>query len=241
MLPVQLRRPIGLVVAAMLGALIVPLAARPARANHGTFPVSTGIYRIPYADGTAMTISFDHHNHGGPPGANQGNNRIDMVADSPPATVVAAASGVVMAIVDIHGDSNNLGDGLDVNGNAGQVLGDGVTVHADALEHSCQDASEDADGDGVLDAGEDLDGNGVLDTSIPNSAVIGLCQNYNNYVWIVHPNGEWSKYTHMATGSITGAPGNLSVGDTVLVGQPLGIEADIGRAGSRHLHHEVAI
>jgi hypothetical protein len=45
----------------------------------------------------------------------------------------------------------------------------------------------------------------------------------------------------MQTGSITGAPGNLSVGDTVMVGQPLGIEADIGSATGRHLHHEVAV
>ena len=235
---VQVRSTVGL---AVVAALVVPLMPSRASANHGTFPVSVGIYRIPYANGTAMTVSFDHHNHGGPAGANQGNDRIDMVADSPPATVVAAASGVVMAIVDIHGDSNNLGDGLDVNGLSGQLLGDGVTVHTDALEHSCQDASEDADSDGVLDVGEDLNGNGTLDTSIPNSAVIGLCQNYNNYIWIEHPNGEWSKYTHMATGSITGPPGNLSVGDTVLVGQVLGTEADIGRAGGRHLHHEVAL
>ena len=239
---VRVRRLIGVAVVASVGTLVVPLASPTANANHATpFPVSAAIYRIPYADGTTMAVSFDHHNHGGPAGANQGNDRIDMVADSPPATVVAAASGVVMAIVDIHGDSNNLGDGLDVNGNSGQLLGDGVTVHTDALEHSCQDASEDLDNDGVLDPGEDLDGNGNLDTSIANSAVIGLCQNYNNYIWIEHPNGEWSKYTHMRTGSITGAPANLSVGDTVLVGQTLGIEADIGRAGGRHLHHEIAL
>ena len=226
--------------AALVGALVVPLISLPpASAGHGPFPVSTAIYRIPYADGTLLTVSQDHHNHGA--GNNQGNDRIDMVAGAPPATVVAAASGTVMAIVDIHGNSNGNGNSLDINGQSGQLLSDGVTAHTDALEHSCQDATEDTDGDTVLDPGEDLDGNGNLDTAIPSTAAIGLCQQYNNYVWIRHPNGEWSKYTHMATGSVTGAPGNLSVGDTVLVGQALGIEADIGRATGRHLHHEVAI
>ena len=227
----------GAVAGFVIAALVAPI---PAAADHGTFPISTGIYRIPYADDTTLIVSNDHHNHGSStPG--QGNNRIDMVADSTPTTVVAAASGVVMAIVDIHGDSNNLGDGLDINGNSGQLLGDGVTAHTDAAEHACQDASEDLDDDGILDAGEDLDGDGVLDTVIANSVVITICQNYNNYIWIEHPNGEWSKYTHMRTGSITGVPGNLSVGDTVVVGQALGIEADIGRATGRHLHHEVAV
>ena len=117
--------------------------APPAVANHGNFPSSAGIYRIPYADGSTLTVSNDHHNHGGFPG----NNRFDMVADATPTTVVAAASGVVMAIVDIHGNSDpdgdgtGNGDGLDVNGNAGQLLLDGVTVHTDAAEHSCQDAN----------------------------------------------------------------------------------------------------
>lgn len=224
-----------LAVAALLLLTLTP--APPARAAHGGFPVSTATYRIPYADGTQLAVTRDHHNHA----PNQ--DRIDMVASPPPppaATVVAAASGTVMAIVDIHGNTNGNGDGLDVNRQSGQLLADGATVHTDALEHSCQDATEDANGNNVLDPGEDLNGDGVLNTSIPNTAVIGLCQNYNNYVWIRHPNGEWSKYTHMATGSVTGAPGNLSVGDTVLVGQPLGLEADIGRAGGRHLHHEVA-
>jgi len=236
----RVRRNVSLVAALAAACVVAALAAAPpAMADHGTFPVSTGIYRIPYADGTSLFVSADHHNHGSStPG--QGNNRIDMVAAASPTTVVAAASGVVMAIVDIHGNSGGNGDGLDVNGNSGQLLFDGATPHTDAAEHSCQDVSEDTDGDGILDPGEDLDGNGVIN-NIPNSTVIGLCQNYNNYIWIAHPNGEWSKYTHMQTGSITGAPGNLSVGDTVQVGQALGIEADIGAATGRHLHHEVAV
>ena len=126
-----------------------------------------------------------------------------------------------MAIVDIHGNSDPddpaTATGSTSTGMPARLLLDGVTVHSDAAEHSCNDATEpDIDGDGILDPAEDLDGNGTF--NIPNSTVIGFCQNYNNYIWIEHPNGEWSKYTHMQTGSITGAPGNLSVGDTVLVG-----------------------
>src|SRR3569623_665754 len=28
---------------------------------------------------------------------------------------------------------------------------------------------------------------------------------HNNYVWIAHPNGEWTNYSHVAQGSATGA------------------------------------
>ncbi len=236
------RLTLAALTALAMGAAIAP--APHAGAGHDpAFPTSAATYRIPYADGTGITVTRDHHNHGGPPGNNAGNNRVDMVGDNPPVNIVAAASGTVMAIVDIHGDGQNAGDGLgngvDINGNAGQLLLDGVTPHTDAAEHSCQD-TEDANGNGVLDGGEDVNGNGTLETTVPNMLVIGTCQQYNNYVWLRHPNGEWSKYSHLATGSVTGAPGNLSVGDTVTVGQVLGIESDIGRAGGRHLHHEIA-
>lgn len=66
----------------------------------------------------------------------------------------------------------------------------------------------------------------------------GLCQDHNNYVWIEHPNGEWTKYTHVATGSVTA--NGWSVGDTILVGEPIGVQSDVGSAGGPHLHFEVA-
>lgn len=64
----------------------------------------------------------------------------------------------------------------------------------------------------------------------------------NNYVWIQHvPGLEWTKYSHLATGSVSGA--GLSVGESVAMGQVIGIESNIGMAqGSnmgRHLHFEV--
>lgn len=66
----------------------------------------------------------------------------------------------------------------------------------------------------------------------------GACSN-NNYVWIAHPNGEWTKYSHMATGS-TLAAGRF-VGETVCAGTYLGDESDIGCATGPHLHWEVAV
>ena len=62
----------------------------------------------------------------------------------------------------------------------------------------------------------------------------------NNFVWIAHPNGEWTGYSHMAKGSVTGAA-KLKVGDWVDAGQLIGIEGDIGCSMLNHLHFEVAV
>ena len=61
----------------------------------------------------------------------------------------------------------------------------------------------------------------------------------NNYVWISHSNGEWSKYTHFATGSVTAA--GRTVGERVSAGAELGIEGDVGIASGDHLHFEIAV
>jgi PKD repeat protein len=66
----------------------------------------------------------------------------------------------------------------------------------------------------------------------------GACSG-NNYVWIEHPNGEWTKYSHMLPGSST-AVGRF-VGETVCAGTTLGIESDIGCASGDHLHFEVGV
>lgn len=67
----------------------------------------------------------------------------------------------------------------------------------------------------------------------------------NNYVWIEHLGNEWTKYSHIETGSVRGDAG-LSEGDVVVAGQFLGFESDVGRACSRcgstdHLHFEVGV
>lgn len=142
-------------------------------------------------------------------------NRVDL-GGGDGSTVVAAASGIIRGIVDRNGNSNGFGDGL---------AADQVTPQDDSLEHSCSDA-------------QDMNGN-----AIPDSTVKGLCQDHNNYVWIEHPNGEWTKYTHFATGSVTMAPPfgfGWQVDDTILVGQAIGFQSDVGSAGGSHLHFEVA-
>jgi murein DD-endopeptidase MepM/ murein hydrolase activator NlpD len=166
----------------------------PVAFDHGTFPTSTGIYRIPYVDGFPVTVGNDHHDH-------NPVNRIDMSGDVGGGVIVAAASGWIRGIVDRHGNSSSRGDGLSA---------DGSTPHFDNLEHACQD----------------------------DDVVVGDCTDYNNYVWIEHPNGEWTKYTHLSTGSV---PNAYQVGDWVDAGDVLGTESDIGRATGPHLHHEVGL
>ena len=61
----------------------------------------------------------------------------------------------------------------------------------------------------------------------------------NNYVWIEHPNGEWTKYSHMEKGSVRRA--KINVGDEVQTGTYLGDEGDVGCATGSHLHFEVAV
>lgn len=61
----------------------------------------------------------------------------------------------------------------------------------------------------------------------------------NNYVWLEHANGEWTKYTHMRQGSATGA--GLELDGEVAAGDILGVESDVGCAQGPHLHFEVAV
>lgn len=60
----------------------------------------------------------------------------------------------------------------------------------------------------------------------------------NNYVWIEHANGEWTKYSHMRQNSTTGKAGR-KVGDQVKAGDYLGDEGQVGCASGPHLHFEV--
>jgi hypothetical protein len=62
----------------------------------------------------------------------------------------------------------------------------------------------------------------------------------NNYVWLEHLGGEWTKYSHLEFESASVHAG-LSVGDLVLPGQFLGFESDVGRACGTHLHFEVGV
>lgn len=62
----------------------------------------------------------------------------------------------------------------------------------------------------------------------------------NNYVWIEHANGEWTKYSHMRKGSSSGKAG-LRKDQFVKAGTYLGDEGDVGCAGGEHLHFEVGV
>jgi hypothetical protein len=80
---------------------------------------------------------------------------------------------------------------------------------------------------------------------VPNDCVTNVP---NNFVWIEHPNGEWTKYTHMQRGSVgqgtdnNGNPGaGRVVGEYVDAGTSLGVEGDVGLAGGPHVHFEVAV
>jgi hypothetical protein len=63
---------------------------------------------------------------------------------------------------------------------------------------------------------------------------------HNNYVWIAHPNGEWTNYSHVAPGSVT-TKAKLAVGDSVSAGTYIGDEGAVGCAMLHHVHFEVAV
>lgn len=63
---------------------------------------------------------------------------------------------------------------------------------------------------------------------------------HNNYVWIAHPNGEWTNYSHLARGTVTGKA-HLKVGDAVKAGAYLGDEGAVGCAMLNHVHFEVVV
>lgn len=199
-----------MLVAGLLVALGGPTS--PAWAGHGTLPLTSGVYRIPYADGVDITVNQDNHTHGGPGGS---KNRVDLAGVAADEQIVAAASGVIRAVMDRHGDDGGNGDGLAADQTAHLAGFD------DSDEHSCQDD-------------QDASGN-----NIPDSVVTGLCSQYNNYVWIEHPNGEWTKYTHFQTQSVSDL--GWTAGMPVEAGDVLGLEGDIGFASGRHLHHEAAV
>ena len=69
----------------------------------------------------------------------------------------------------------------------------------------------------------------IVDNNLACCNSVGGCSDCNNYVWIEHPNGEWTKYTHFITGTVTGANfANLSINQFVCAGTYLGDEGDVG-------------
>lgn len=124
----------------------------------GGIESSTGVYRVPYANGTTVKVSGDVYSH---------TRRFDIDGQNESAyTIVAAADGIVRFVDDSNAEPTSV----------------------------------------------------------------------NNAVWIEHPNGEWTKYSHMRTGTV---PPGVLVGATIDAGDELGIEGDVGYATGEHLHFHV--
>lgn len=250
----------------MKKALILPLAlaAFPAAAQT---PVSKGVYRLPYPNGVNVQMMQDHTTH-------SPRNRIDMRAATPAIAIVAAAAGTVRVVVDEHETAcirtpSGALSAFDTNGN-----GTVSNAELQAAFNATRPVIRNRNRTTILNAFTVACNNYSKSTKyccVRSVGAIGqTCQwmgapagatcaagtdgdGPNNYVWLEHPNGEWTKYTHIERGTATvasrrpaqaptvnGQKQTLSVGMYVPAGYPLGIESDVGIAVGRHLHFEVA-
>lgn len=128
------------------------------------YPLSHGMYRMPYGNGEGFVVTGDHVTHNPPIKEDWVSNGNGPLASIP---IVAAADGRIRSIVD---------DNTVCCGSSSQGIN---------------------------------------------------CSACNNSVWIEHTNGEWTKYSHFQTGTVTGAAG-LDTNDCVVQGQLLGYEGQIG-------------
>ena len=67
---------------------------------------------------------------------------------------------------------------------------------------------------------------------------VNCCPEFNNFIILEHPNGEWSSYIHLKQNSITDL--GHAVGNWVDVGTLLGYEGTVGCSTGNHLHLEVS-
>jgi murein DD-endopeptidase MepM/ murein hydrolase activator NlpD len=195
-------------------------------------PISKGVYRLPYATGTEVRILQDHFSH------SPSRNRIDMAAQGTgPFVVVAAAAGCIRRIVDSNDtfcpnacQATTTTPENDCNGNGTTTQFD----HCNAQNIGCAGYAG--------PSGNCCERHVPANSNCPPFSPVPACTTFcpgNNYVWIEHPNGEWTKYTHMLFGSVT-AMGRFE-GECVAAGTPLGFEGDVGFATTPHVHFEVAV
>ena len=76
-----------------------------------------------------------------------------------------------------------------------------------------------------------------FDTTCHNGSG-NCCWEYNNFVIIEHPNGEWSNYTHMDFQSVSGA--GIVLNQWITAGTPIGTEGTVGCSTEDHVHFEVS-
>lgn len=207
-------------------------------------PAAKGVYRIPFPDGTDVSIGNDHKTH-------SPRNRIDMSASSAGTQVVAAAAGKVRVVVDNNDTfcprtpSTSLGP-FETDGEPGisnpelsaafNASAANRTTILNAFMAVCSGYSGPSARccvRSVATIGQTCQWMGAPAGTTCGSGTDG--DGPNNYVWIEHPNGEWTKYTHLRTNSAL-----VSVGQNVVPGTPLGVEGDVGFATGRHVHFEVA-
>ena len=221
-----------LLLAAHLGTGVV-LAQQP-------LPVSKGVYRLPYEDGTAVTITNDHLTH------SSARNRLDMTGAGSPTFVVAAGAGWIRVIV----ENNDTSCPRDATcGSNNDCNNDGFTSNAENMQAQASVCGANYTGPSSFCCERDIENNGgTCPCPAGNPTCGATCNNPNNLVWIEHPNGEWSKYTHMQRGTIgpfLDNNGNTGQGhvldDWVNAGDRLGIEGDVGIATGVHLHFELAV
>jgi hypothetical protein len=70
-------------------------------------------------------------------------------------------------------------------------------------------------------------------TTVRDSVTGFLSGSYGNYVIIRHPDSSYTLYAHLAYGHV-----EVSEGDEVCTGQPLGLIGDTGESYGEHLHYE---
>ncbi len=113
---------------------------------------------------------------------------------------------------------------------AEQLTADYKTRNPNYPTHKGMDFTDDA-GKCVIVAVAD----GVVDSC--RSDVIGVDHTYNtagNYVRIKHPNGIYTRYLHLETGSAC-----VKTGQTVKAGAKLGMMGNTGDSYGKHLHFDV--
>ncbi len=63
------------------------------------------------------------------------------------------------------------------------------------------------------------------------SCTTSECAKYNNYILIYHSDGTFAEYTHLKQHGV-----RVKIGDTIKIGQFIGLSGDVGWATGPHLH-----